>query len=297
MGFGYFITIGIIVGIYIILTLSLNIISGYAGQASLGHAAFFGIGAYASALLTLKLGLNFWAALPLAMLAAGIIGAGVGIISLRIKGDFLAVTTIGINFVIVSVFEYSDFFGGAYGISGIQYPELFGLKISKVYYLILVFVFVFLTALFCRLISKSWLGLALETIRENEDAAEASGINCKKFKILAFAIGCALAGLAGVLYAHFIRFHHPHRFRLSDFHHHRFHDGGGRNRHDPGRNPGGLVHGGPPRDPPAAGQLPPAVLRGIDRPHRPVPAPGALRRKPLSVPKDLRTESAAGPRG
>jgi branched-chain amino acid transport system permease protein len=143
------------------------------------------------------------------MLAAGIIGAGVGIISLRIKGDFLAVTTIGINFVIVSVFEYSDFFGGAYGISGIQYPELFGLKISKAYYLILVFVFVFLTALFCRLISKSWLGLALETIRENEDAAEASGINCKKFKILAFAIGCALAGLAGVLYAHFIRFITP----------------------------------------------------------------------------------------
>ena len=209
MGFGYFITIGIIVGIYIILTLSLNIISGYAGQASLGHAAFFGIGAYASALLTLKLGLNFWVALPLAMLAAGIIGAGVGIISLRIKGDFLAVTTIGINFVIVSVFEYSDFFGGAYGISGIQYPELFGLKISKAYYLILVFVFVFLTALFCRLISKSWLGLALETIRENEDAAEDSGINCKKFKILAFAIGCALAGLAGVLYAHFIRFITP----------------------------------------------------------------------------------------
>lgn len=212
MGLGYLTTIGTIVSIYIILSLSLNLISGYAGQASLGHAAFFGIGAYASALLTVKLGLNFWAALPLAMIVAGIIGAMVGVISLRIKGDFLAVTTIGINFVIVSIFEYSDFFGGAYGIMGIKYPMLFGLKISKIYYLLMSIVFVALSALFCYLVSKSWLGLALETIREDEDAAEASGINCAKFKIIAFALGCAWAGLAGVLYAHFMRFITPNDF-------------------------------------------------------------------------------------
>jgi branched-chain amino acid transport system permease protein len=212
MGLGYLTTIGTIVSIYIILSLSLNLISGFAGQASLGHAAFFGIGAYASALLTLQLGLNFWTALPLAMIMAGIIGAMVGVISLRIKGDFLAVTTIGINFVIVSIFEYSDFFGGAYGIMGIQYPMLFGLKISKVYYLLMSIVFVVLCAMFCYLVSKSWLGLALETIREDEDAAEASGINCAKFKIIAFALGCAWAGLAGVLYAHFMRFITPNDF-------------------------------------------------------------------------------------
>jgi branched-chain amino acid transport system permease protein len=212
MGLGYITTIGTIVCIYIILSLSLNLISGYAGQASLGHAAFFGIGAYTSAMLTLQLGLNFWTALPLAMITAGIIGAMVGVISLRIKGDFLAVTTIGINFVIVSVFEYSDFFGGAYGIMGIKYPMLFGLKISKMYYLIMSIVFVALCALFCYLVSKSWLGLALETIREDEDAAEASGINCAKFKIIAFALGCAWAGLAGVLYAHFMRFITPNDF-------------------------------------------------------------------------------------
>ena len=212
MGLGYLTTIGTIVGIYVILTLSLNIISGYAGQASLGHAAFFGIGAYASALLTLKLGISFWASLPMSMVAAGLVGALVGVISLRIKGDFLAVTTIGINFVIVTVFEYSDFFGGAYGIMGIQYPSLFGIKIAKVNYLIMVAVFAALTALFSFLLSRSWLGLALETIREDEDAAEASGINCKKFKIIAFALGCALAGLAGVLYAHFMRFITPNDF-------------------------------------------------------------------------------------
>ena len=212
MGLGYLTTIGTFVGIYIILTLSLNIISGYAGQISLGHAAFFGIGAYTSALLTLKAGFSFWLALPAAMIIAGFIGAGVGIISLRIKGDFLAVTTIGINFVIVTVFEYSDFFGGAYGIMGIQYPMLFGLKISRFYYLMLVFFFVVVTAFFCFLISKSWIGLALETIREDEDAAEASGLNCAKFKIIAFAMGCAFAGLAGVLYAHFMRFITPNDF-------------------------------------------------------------------------------------
>jgi len=212
MGLGYFTTVGTIVGIYVILTLSLNLISGYAGQASLGHAAFFGIGAYTSAMLTVNLGWPFWGALPAALIAAGVIGAGVGIISLRIKGDFLAVTTIGINFVIVTVFEYSEFFGGAYGIMGIKYPMLFGLKISKFYYLILVVVFAVLTALLCLLVSKSWMGLALETIREDEDAAEASGINCAKFKIVVFAMGCALAGLAGVLYAHFMRFITPNDF-------------------------------------------------------------------------------------
>ncbi len=212
MSLGYFTTIGTIVGIYVILTLSLNIISGYAGQASLGHAAFFGIGAYTGALLTTKLGLSFWTAIPLSMIVAGITGAVVGVISLRIKGDFLAVTTIGINFVVVTVFEYSDFFGGAYGIMGIQYPNLFGFKISKEYYLLMVAIFACLTALFSLLVSRSWLGLALETIREDEEAAEASGINCKKFKIIAFALGCALAGLAGVLYAHFMRFITPNDF-------------------------------------------------------------------------------------
>ncbi len=206
MGLGYFTTIGTIVGIYIILALSLNIISGLAGQPSLGHAAFFGIGAYSNAMLTLKLGISFWLALPLAMAIAGLTGAVVGIISLRIKGDFLAVTTIGINFIVVTIFEYSDFFGGTYGIMGIKYPFLFGLKLSKIYYLALVSFFVVITALFSLLVAKSWLGLALETIRENEEAAEAAGINCAKFKIIAFALGCAFAGLAGVLYAHFMRF-------------------------------------------------------------------------------------------
>jgi branched-chain amino acid transport system permease protein len=206
MSWGYLVTIGDVVGIYVILTLSLNIISGYAGQPSLGQAAFFGIGAYASAMLTAKAGVNFWLALPLAMVAAGALGALVGIISLRIKGDFLAVTTIGVNFVIVSLFEYWDFFGGAFGISGIQYPTLLGLTLSKGYYFVLILFFVVLTALFCLWITRSWLGLALEAIREDEDAAEASGISCKKFKILAFSLGCGLAGLAGVLYAHFMRF-------------------------------------------------------------------------------------------
>ena len=212
MSLGYLSTLGTFIGIYIILVLSLNIISGYAGQASLGHAAFFGIGAYASALLTVKAGLNFWQALPLAMIAAGAVGALVGIISLRIKGDFLAVTTIGINFVIVSIFEYSEFFGGAYGISGIAYPMFFDLKIKKIYYLLMVAGFAVLTALFSYLVSKSWMGLALETIREDEEAAEASGINCKKFKIIAFSMGCSFAGLAGVLYAHFMRFIAPNDF-------------------------------------------------------------------------------------
>ena len=200
----YFITVAITVGIFIILALSLNLITGTAGQVSLGHAAFLGVGAYTAALIVTKLGLSFWWGLPAATLMAGAVGAFVGLTSIRVREDFLAITTMGVNFVVVAIFLYFPFFGGALGIGRIPSPAIFGWELSKPLFLILVYLLVFLTILLNRYLMNSWLGLAWEGIREDEVACQAIGIDVRRFKVIAFTIGCALAGMAGSLYAHFI---------------------------------------------------------------------------------------------
>ena len=115
----YLITIVTLIVIYAITVYGLNVIVGYAGQISLGHAAFFGIGAYAAALLSTKAGLSFWEALPIVIVLSGVIGMLLGLPSLRLREDFLAITTIGINFIVEALFLYTPFFGGALGIGGI----------------------------------------------------------------------------------------------------------------------------------------------------------------------------------
>ena len=197
---GYIITVAITIGIYVILAISLNIITGYAGQISLGHAAFWGIGAYCSALLATRLGLPFWAGLPLTIAITALIGSLLAIPCLRVREDFLAITTIGINFVVQAVFLYVPFFGGAMGIGGIRSP--FGT--SSFFWITLIFVLLCITL--DRWLVRSWIGLALESLREDETAAAISGIDVVKFKVAAFAIGSGLTGLAGHLYAHFMTF-------------------------------------------------------------------------------------------
>ena len=124
----YVITVAIFISIQAIVAYGLNIIVGYAGQISLGHAAFFGIGAYSAAILATKAGLSFWAALPLVILITGTVGLILGSPSLRVKADFLAITTIGINFIVEAIFLYVPFFGGALGIGGIPRVTLFAEK-------------------------------------------------------------------------------------------------------------------------------------------------------------------------
>ncbi|NMD17698.1 MAG: branched-chain amino acid ABC transporter permease [Synergistaceae bacterium] len=209
---GYFSTVAIMIGIYALVASGLNIIVGFAGQISLGHAAFFGIGAYSTALLCTKAGLSFWWSLPLATLITGMIGALLGIPSLRVRDDFLAITTIGINFIVRSIFLYVPFFGGALGIGGIPTPILFATKLRGQYYLALVAVLLALVTWFTFLFVRTWTGLATEAIREEETAAGAMGISHVRFKILAFTIGSAMAGLGGVLYAHFVNFISPDDF-------------------------------------------------------------------------------------
>jgi branched-chain amino acid transport system permease protein len=209
---GYLITIFITIAIYAILAHSLNIITGHAGQISLGHAAFFGIGAYTSALLYAEAGLPFWVDLPLAALVAGVVGALLGIPCLRVRDDFLAITTMGINFVVEAIFLYIPFFGGAMGIGGINLPNWFGREMTKPEYFLLILFIFFLLLLLDRRLGRSWVGLAWASIREDEQAAEAMGVDVVRFKVLAFILGSAIAGLAGGFYAHFLTFIMPQNF-------------------------------------------------------------------------------------
>ncbi len=209
---GYFITILITILIYAILAHSLNIITGHAGQISLGHAAFFGIGAYTSALLYTEAGLSFWVSVPLATAAAGIVGALLGIPCLRVRDDFLAITTMGINFVVEAVFLYIPFFGGAMGIGGMNLPGWFGREMTKPEYFVLIVAVFALLLLLDRKLGRSWIGLAWASIREDEQAAESMGVDVVRFKVLAFILGSAIAGLAGGFYAHFLTFIMPQNF-------------------------------------------------------------------------------------
>src|SRR5262249_52767344 len=208
----YLYTVATLIGVYCILTLGLNTITGLAGQISLGHAAFLGIGAYTSAILTVNYGWDFWPALVGAVAAAAASGALVGAAAIRVREDFLAITTMGVNFVVVSVFLYFPFFGGAFGIGGIPTPTVFGRALDKPGFLVLVTAGVLLALLVNLWLYRSWAGLALLATREDEDAAHASGVDVRRYKIVAFTIGTALAGLAGSFYAHYLTFISPGDF-------------------------------------------------------------------------------------
>ncbi len=203
---GYLITLGTIIAINGIVACGLNVIVGFAGQISLGHAAFFGIGAYTAALLATKAGLSFWAALPLVVAVSALIGLLLGIPSLRVREDFLAITTIGINFIVEAIFNNFEFFGGALGIGGIPRVELFDLKLRGTEFLVLCLFFLVVVMVVCWWLTRCWAGLACFALREEETAAASVGISPVRFKLLAFVLGTAMAGLGGALYAHFMRF-------------------------------------------------------------------------------------------
>lgn len=187
-------------GIAVLFALSLNLITGFCGQISLGHAAFLGIGAYTSALLC-KAGLNFFLTLPLAMLLAGLIGTVVGLASLRVRADFLAITTMGVGFLFVGVVRQQDWLGGELGVSSI--PES---GLSKLGFLLMTLALCAATAALCIYIRTSWMGRVFNGIAEDEDTMCVLGIDVPRYKLAAFAIGTALAGLAGALYAQHIKF-------------------------------------------------------------------------------------------
>ncbi|MEE0366442.1 MAG: branched-chain amino acid ABC transporter permease [Oscillospiraceae bacterium] len=197
----YLYSIGATAAIFTLLALSLNIITGYAGQAMMGHAAFFGIGAYTAAILTQTYHVNFFLALLIAMLFTGACGALLGLISLRLQADFLAITTIGINFVMVALFNNMSITGGSLGLTILK-PMLFGTKMGTRQFFWLTFVVIVVVCLLIIKMRRSWFGMALASINNDSAAAHSFGIDVSRYQILTFIIGTVIAGLAGGIYAH-----------------------------------------------------------------------------------------------
>jgi branched-chain amino acid transport system permease protein len=214
----YLIHILITTGIYVILTLSLNLIVGFTGLAALGHIAFACVGAYTSSLLALNLGVSPWIGLLIGAILASVLGAIVGFPSLRLKGDYLALATFGLGIIVYSIAKnWVSLTRGPMGLPGIPQFSVFGYEISSVWsYIILVLVFVLITYLAIRNITNSPFGRILKGIREDEIATLAMGKDVNKYKLIVFVVGAFFAGIAGSLYAHYITFIDPSSFTVME---------------------------------------------------------------------------------
>jgi branched-chain amino acid transport system permease protein len=208
----YIITILTLMGIWSIVALGLNIITGLAGQFNLGIGVYMGTGAYTTAMLTTTAGFGFWQALPCAVAASTLMGLLTGWPALRVREDSLAVLSIGLVFVFESLLVYLPYFGGPIGIAKLPRAMLDGKPVTDEEFLLIVAGVLTAAMGVCVYVRRSWMGLAWESIRENELAAQTLGINPARFKLYAFMIGGGLAGLGGVIYAHFIRYVTPYDF-------------------------------------------------------------------------------------
>jgi branched-chain amino acid transport system permease protein len=203
-------------GIYALITIGLSLLMGYAGQVSLGHAAFFGIGAYVSGILTTRFALNPWLALLFGVLAAALVALAVGAPSLRLRGHYLAMATLAFGIIVNIVFrEEVALTGGPDGMINIPRIAVFGWVVdstAKFYYLVWAAVagaFVFTANLL-----QSPSGRALRALHTSEPAAAAMGIDIARTKVAVFIYSAALAALAGSLYAHYMNFINPSSFDL-----------------------------------------------------------------------------------
>lgn len=217
-GHDYLIDIAVLSGIYIILAQGLNIVVGFTGLLNLGFVAFYAIGAYSYALLNTKLGLGFWASLPLSVMLVTLSGFILAIPALRLRGDYLAIVTLGFGEIVRLVLNnWDSFTKGPNGISGIEPPHIFGMQISKLgqfYYFIIIFVL--LAVFVIRRVSASRIGRAWIAIREDEIASSSIGINTTAYKLYSFAFGAFWAGLAGVLFAAKMQFVSPESFTFME---------------------------------------------------------------------------------
>lgn len=204
--------------IYVVLGLSLNLILGFGGMLSLCHAAFYGIGAYAFALLVTEAEFTFVTALPVAVLVSGLAALLVGAISLRLRGDFFVLATLGFQTIIfVVLYNWVDLTHGPYGISGIPRPDVFGITFNDPWAM---FLFAAAAALLvwwiCLNLARWPYGRTLQAVRDDALAAESLGKSPLYFTLTAFALGGALAALAGVLFAAYASYIDPTSFMLEE---------------------------------------------------------------------------------
>ena len=187
---------------YTILCLGLNIVVGYAGLLDLGYAAFFAVGAYTTGILTSSYGVNFWLTIPVAICCSMVAGIIIGGPTLRLRSDYLAIVTLGFGEIVRIIARNLEITGGASGLIGINRPSFFGLELSKGIHFYYVFLLLAILACFISYrLQNSRLGRAWQYVREDEDAAEAMGINRVGVKLYAYVIGAMFGGVAGCFFA------------------------------------------------------------------------------------------------
>jgi branched-chain amino acid transport system permease protein len=204
-----------IIGPYVLLCMGLNVVVGQAGLLDLGYVAFYAVGAYSLAYFGTAYGWNFWATVVLGIVLAGVSGVILGAPTLRLRGDYLAIVTLGFGEIVRITAKNWDTIGGAQGITNIPTPPPvgsmdFGTDLAPYYYLILLLIV--LVIVFAKRLQNSRVGRAWASIREDEDAAELMGVPTFKFKLLAFGIGAMIGGLAGAYYGSQIGYIQPNNF-------------------------------------------------------------------------------------
>ena len=208
------------IGLYILMGLGLNVVVGKAGLLDLGYVAFFAIGGYTMAQIGTLLGWSFWVILPIGMLVAMSFGVVLGLPTLRLRGDYLAIVTLGFGEIVRITALNTDWLGAARGITDIPWPEAIGplsfedVLDPKPYYWLLLATIILVIWLLKRL-DRSRVGRAWEAIREDEDAAELMGVQTLKYKLWAFAIGAGIGGLGGVMFSAKVGFISPGYFPLN----------------------------------------------------------------------------------
>ena len=207
----YLLRILILTSIFAILAASWDLLSGYTGQINFGHALFFGVGAYSAAMLNLHAHIPPWGSIPLGAVAAVLTGLIIGIPCLRLKGTYLALTTLAFPIILMGIiFALPGFTGGELGVSGLQ--RLSNSRIHD-YYITSILMLVLCTIMWK--ITDSNTGIIFHAIREDELAVRTAGINTTRYKLLAFSLSGFFAGISGGLYAHFMRIAGPSTLEVS----------------------------------------------------------------------------------
>jgi branched-chain amino acid transport system permease protein len=214
----YVIDVAVLAGIYMILALGLNVVVGFTGLLNLGFVAYYAIGAYSFALMNTRLGWDFWTAMPLALMLTTLSGFIFAIPALRLKGDYLALVTLGFGEIVrITINNWDSFTRGPNGIGGIEAPSFLNVSLatlSSFYYLVLFFVV--LTVVVMSRVHRSRIGRAWIALREDEIAASAMGIRSTLYKLYSVSFGAFWAGLAGCLFAAKMRFISPESFTFME---------------------------------------------------------------------------------
>jgi len=203
----YYLSVATFAALNVVLALGLNMISGFCGQVSLGHAAFYGLGAYAAALCSVA-GVPFVASIAVGIVVAAVFGVIVGFAALRVRDDFLAIVTMGVGFLFLGVVRKQSWLGAEMGIAKIPSP------LDKTGYALLAIGAAIAVVLLSLHVRRSWMGRAFDAVAQDEDAARTIGIDVAGYKTTAFLLGTATAGLAGAIYAHMTQLIVPDAFNF-----------------------------------------------------------------------------------